>query len=200
MSEENNTEIECRLCRKKIPWKKWGPANRIDEWRKVCDSCIEQWKVGKRAMGVEKKEAKDKMIGSSTPNHLPNIPKFGDPKGPTEITAKDVITAIGGVTTRGTSERFFGHKTDIEIVEPQDKEEFYTYINGGSQKFQVQKSRAEAMKKIVTAFLNAIAKAKVEGMQEGRGLLAGLAKGTLQVADFSEISDRLAKGRKPKRD
>ncbi len=55
------------------------------------------------------------------------------------------------------------------------------------------------MARVVAAFYNAIAKARVDGFNEGRNLLTGLASGSVSLESFSEQADNSRVGKKPKK-
>lgn len=192
--------IECRLCRKPKRWE--GPfaphRSEIDEWSKVCKECIEFWELGKKAAKAAKSDGKD--TETRVPSLVPVNPKLGDAGGPTVVKGLDIIAAMGGISLRGTEmgSKFGGSGERLSIVEMQDKGD-WTYVGGGSLPFKVPKARAIAMQKVVTAFLNAIAKTRVDGFNEGRNLLAGLAKGELKLEDFDVQTDNARAGKKPKK-
>lgn len=71
-------------------------------------------------------------------------------------------------------------------------------MSSGSELVQVPESRAKAMAKIISAVFDAIAKARVDGFNEGRNLLKSLADGSTTVDDFSDQCDEAEKGRRPR--
>jgi hypothetical protein len=200
MSEEKKyPEIECRLCRKKYECPPaYHHGRKIDEWSKVCQPCHDMWELGKKAAKAARADGKD--MEAMVPQTVPTNTKLGNVEGPTDIKGLDVIAAMGAVSLRGTEmgSRFGGSGERINIVSHQDERD-WVYIAGQSLTIKVPKARAMAMQKIVTAFLNAIAKARVEGFNEGRNLLLGLAKGEVSLETYSEQADNSRVGKKPRK-
>jgi hypothetical protein len=193
MSDQNI--VECVLCRKK----KESPRHDGNwNWSRVCPECESFWELGKRAAKASRADGKDHEV--LVPSLVPMSPKLGDVSGPVEIKGLDIIAAMGGASIRGTAmgSRFGGSGERMSIVSSQDKDD-WEYISGGSLPVKVPNSRAVAMKKIFTAFLNALAKARVEGFDEGRNLLLGLSKGEVSLDTFSEQADNSRAGIKPKK-
>lgn len=200
MADEKKPDmIQCRLCRKDGKRKDWRGIGDVEEWSRICDECRGFWELGKKAAKAAAADGKEFDV--SVPNDIPAAnPKLGDPKGPTEIKGKDVVTAMGGISLRGTEagKAFNGADKRINLVELQDRED-WMYVGGGSMRFKAPKSRAEAMKRILTAMANAVAKARVAGFDEGRNLLAGLASGNVSLDQFSEQTDNSRAGKKPRK-
>jgi hypothetical protein len=202
MSEEQKPKtIECRLCRKPKEWTtQWNHrANEISEWSKVCRDCEKLWELGKKTMAATKADGKETTARAHI--DTPTTPKRGDPQGPTEVRGKDIMLALGGIGLRGTElGRRFGDKGEIiSITQSTDDGDNWYISGGGSVDFKVPRARAEAMKRIVGAFFNAIAKARVDGFNEGRNLIAALAKGEVSLDSYSEQVDNSRVGKKPKR-
>jgi len=195
-------KVTCTLCRKeKDSPKTTYTALGIHSWqqRAVCPDCVNIWEIGKKTMAASKADGKDTeaRVHIEVPEHL--HARMGDPLGVTAVRGKDVMTAMGGVSLRGTEIGGRGHNSEKDIVNisaTQDDRDT-SYIGGGTLSFKVPKARAEAMKRVVAAFFNIVAKARVDGFNEGRNLLAGLAKGTVKLEDFSEQADNSRVGKKP---
>lgn len=203
MAEEKKkiTTVQCRLCRKEKRWE--GPysqsRNEISEWTRVCNDCTAIWEVGKKAMAATKADGKD--VEARVYVEIPTDHRMGDPKGDAVVRGKDIMAAMGGIGLRGTviGSRWHGGKKTIVIISEKNDERDGGYVSGGgSLEFKVQKNRAEAMRRVVSAFYNAIARARVYGFNEGRSLLAGLAKGELKLENFSQQVDNARLGRKPR--
>lgn len=125
---------------------------------------------------------------------------LGDPGSSAAIKGTDVVAAMGGISLRGTAMggNWRNGVENHSIVELQDKDD-YLYVGGQSVEFTAPKARVLAMKRVVAAFFNAIAKARVEGFNEGRNLLTGLARGEVTLESFSEQADNARVGKKPKK-
>lgn len=197
--DEKVVKIDCVLCRKpkiwRSPYQKF--RNDINESTKVCNDCFDFWELGKKTAKATQADGKDTK--TSVPIKVPISVRMGNPEGPTEVLGKDVMAAMGGVGLRGTElgGKWHGHPTHINLVNHQDKEDSF-YIGGGSLEFKVPVARSNAMKKIMVAFFNAIAKARVDGFNEGRNLLTALANGDVSLETYSERADNARVGRKPK--
>ena len=197
-------KVTCTLCRKeKNSPKQTYSANGIHSWqhRGVCPDCVSIWEIGKKTMAASKVDGKDSeaRVQIEVPAHL--LTKMGDPLGPTQVRGKDVMTALGGVSLRGTEigSRWHGGKKDIvNISETQDDRDT-SHIGGGTLNFKVPKARAEAMKRVFAAFYNIVAKARVDGFNEGRNLLLGLSKGEVSLESYSQQTDNARAGKKPKK-
>ena len=205
MSEEKKpTTIECKLCRKEKVWKSLynKRENKISEWSKVCNDCEALWELGKKTISATKADGKE--CEATAYVNVPTDAKMGDPKAPIEIRGKDIQTAVGGVSLRGTAmgdpwEKVKGGIKNVSITGATDENDHYYISGGGCLSFKVPASRAEAMKRIIAGFYNAIAKARVDGFEEGRNLLLGLAKGDVSLETFSEQADNTRAGKKPRR-
>jgi hypothetical protein len=198
--EKKGQSIECRLCRKMAfyqgPFQEW--RNDIDAWVKVCKECRALWELGKKTAAATKTDGKE--LVASVHLELPTDYRSGDAKGSVEVRGKDIMTAMGGVSLRGTAMGDRWRKKEqerISIDELQDEDDD-RYVGGGSMDFTVPKSRAEAMARVVRGFFNAIAKARVDGFNEGRNLLSALAKGEVSLEDYSEQADNARAGKKPR--
>ena len=192
MTEEKPT-IECRLCRKEYELKHSFHENRpIDEWTKVCVDCKKLWELGKKREKAAK--ADGKLGHAAVKLVIKTDGREGDPKGDTTIKSGDIIAAMGGVKLKGTSivGRFSTPKGTIQIGRAGE------WDWGGTEIIQVPEARAKAMDKVLSAFHAALAKARVDGFNEGRNLLAGLADGSVKVADYSEQADNARVGKRPR--
>lgn len=195
--------IECVLCRKPKNWN--SPynlyENQICEWSKVCRTCEELWELGKKTMAATKADGKGTQARVYI--HVPTHAKMGDALGPVEVDGKDIMRALGGVSLRGTAMggafRGPGRENIVSISSASDPDDNLYISGGGSLDFKVPKERAEAMKRVIVGFFNAIAKARVDGFNEGRNLLLGLAHGHVSLESFSEQADNARVGKKPKR-
>lgn len=204
MAEKTDGEkkIECRLCRKEKAWR--SPyqefRNEISDWSRICNDCTALWELGKKTVAATKADGKDTQ--GRVHIEVPTDPHRGKPDGATGVRGKDIMTAMGGVSLRGTAMgnpwRGKGDKDIVDISGGADDEDG-SYIGGGSLDFKVPKARAEAMRRVVVAFYNAIAKARVDGFNEGRNLLRGLAEGSVRIEDYSEQADNARAGKKPKK-
>ncbi len=195
-----HVKVECVLCRKEKPSPKTTYAGlNIFSWeqRRVCPDCVNLWELGGKADKASKADGKPARV--EVPSLVPVHPKLGDANGTTEINGLDIIAAMGGISIRGTEAGSrFASGEKLNIVEHQDSDD-WVYIGGQSLPVSVPQKRAVSMKKIVSAFLNAIAKARVDGFNEGRNLLSGLAKGEISLEDYSEQADNARAGRKPRK-
>lgn len=204
-TENNPVIIECRLCRKPKKWKTQyqisAYANEIEPWSKVCKECSAIWELGKKTLAANKADGKDYEAVAYI--NVPTESKMGDPKGPTEVHGKDIMLAMGGVSLRGTdlADPWTRTKTveTVDITGTQDEKDSSYVSGGGSLRFKAPKARAQAMKRVIAAFYNAVAKARVDGFEEGRNLLLGLASGHVKLDEFSEQADNTRAGRKPRR-
>lgn len=198
--QEKPSLIECRLCRKNkkyvTPYSYDRFKNEIEPWAKVCTDCVELWEIGKRAAKASKEEGKP--VQAYVHREVPVNAKMGKADGSVEVKGSDIIAAMGAIKLRGTEAgKGLSFKHDrIKIVEVQDEKD-WQYVGGQTEVVQVPQSRAAAMKRIFAAFYNAIAKARVDGYNEGRNLLAGLAKGEVRLDDFEERCDNVRAGKKP---
>lgn len=200
--ERKGVTIECKLCRKPKVWRSPYNSyeNQISEWSKVCDDCVALWELGKKTIAATKTDGKE--TEGTVYIDLPTDPRMGDPKASTEVRGKDIQTALGGVSLRGTAMGDRWNKRgaeNISITAPIDKNDRWYTSGGGSLSFKVPKARAETTRRIASGFYNAIAKARVEGFEEGRNLLLGLSKGTVSLDSFSEQADNTRAGKKPRR-
>jgi len=197
-------KVYCTLCRKeKDSPKTTYTALGIHSWqqRGVCPDCVNIWEIGKKTMAATKTDGKDTEARArvEVPAHL--LTKMGDPLGVTAVRGKDIMTALGGVSLRGTEigNRWHNSGKDIVNITAVQDDKDITYVGGGELCFKVPKARAEAMKRVVCAFYNIVAKARVDGFEEGRNLLLGLSQGKVSLEEFSEQADNSRVGKKPKK-
>lgn len=192
--------IECVLCRKKKEYRQpySTGGSEISAWSKVCNDCEAFWELGKKAAKATKADGKE--MRASAPSEVPVHPKMGDPKASVVVKGTDIMAALGGISLRGTArgDTWRDGVENYSIVELQDRGD-WTYVGGQSVTFTAPKARIVAMQRIVAGFLNAIAKARVDGFNEGRNLLTGLASGSVSLESFSEQADNARAGRKPKK-
>lgn len=189
--------VECNLCRKekKCPSQSYGSLGIHSwQWRKVCPDCYVLWEIGKKRAKVDKAEAADGHAKIVLEVKVDG--KDGDPLGDTTIRSKDIIAAMGATGLRGTSlgGRFNTPKGTVFVGQSNTA----SWMSGGSELVKVPESRAKAMSKIVSAIFNAIAKARIDGFNEGRNLLKSLAEGRTTVDDFSDQCDEAEKGKRPR--
>jgi len=183
VGREPKATMDCDLCRNKIPL----------HWRHVCDSCFQFWELGRKRQKLGKSEGR--LGHANVVLELKFDGEDGNPEKPFEIRSKDLIAAMGAMKLRGTSlhKRFSRPDGAINI----GMSERHHWMIGGSELVQVPESRAVAMAKIVAAVFNALARARVDGFNDGRNLLAGLANGQITTGQFDAMSEKVADGRRP---
>lgn len=189
----DNDKIECVLCGKKYPVNKGFGSSRgplISGWRKVCDPCVTLWEVGKkRAKTVEGKLTTARVLLK-----MKTDGRAGDPEKVVEIKSADIAAAMGAVKLRGTSAAGRFDRADFNIGQDAN----HGWMDGGSEIVEVPEARAKAMKKIIETIFNALAAARVDGFNEGRNLLTGLATGSVQIDDFTDQTEQAGKGKRPR--
>jgi hypothetical protein len=200
MDGERKT-IECVLCRKKYDTAVVDVArtNRINAWSRVCNDCVGLWEEGKRSRTANKRDGKP--IVAAVINKVELEGRAGNPQAETELRALDIIMAMGATKLRGTDagDIWRGDKPAVFIGRENEGHEHYAYL-GGSERVRVPRARAEAMARIIAAFYDACAKARVRGFDEGRNLVAALARGEVKVEDYSAKVDNARAGYRPPRD
>ena len=192
--------IECVLCRKPKGWNSPYNSyeNHISEWSKVCCECEKMWELGKKTMAASKSDGKGDY--GARPHRNAYDAEAGGSARLYGSSRKGHYDGARRRLLRGTQiGRRFGEKGEIISVTKSTDDDDNWYIGGGSLEFKVPRARAEAMGRVVGAFFNAIAKARVDGFEEGRNLLSGLAKGTVSLESFSEQADNTRAGKKPRR-
>lgn len=191
------TKIECKLCRKEkihtSPFTKW--RNEIDAWSNICHDCFKMWELGKKRAKSSAGEGPLVFAKVVLKMNLDGR-RLGDPEVEPVIKSADLVTAMGGTKLRGSKlgERWAGSQGEIHIG---GSKEGLEYGVGAAERIEVPKARAEAMKRVVTAFLHAIAAARVVGFNEGRDLLACLARGSVKLEDYDERVDNARAGKRP---
>ena len=189
---------ECVLCRK--PKLKAGLHGQLD-WRKICTNCVKLWELGKKTVILNKAEQGDGKLGyASVILVFPTDGRQGEPGGATEFKSADIIAAMGAVKLKGTSlnKRFSQPEGTVVVGDSINKDANAWNFTGGRELVSVPTSRAQAMRKILGCVFNAIAQARIDGFNEGRNLLKGLATGSVTIDDFTEQSDEAAEGRRPR--
>lgn len=175
-------EMDCSLCGKKIPV----------HWRRVCEACFKLWELGRKRVKMVKSDGR--LGHARVVLVVKTDGEDGDPVGDTAIKSGDLIAAMGAVKLRGTSMggRFDAPDGTVFV----GKSVRHGWMSGGAELVQVPEARAKAMARIVAAFFNALAKAKVDGFNSGRSLLTALAEGSVTVSDFQEMSDKAMEGKR----
>lgn len=189
---------ECVLCRK--PTLKSQPFSGYD-WRKICTNCFKLWELGKQTTKLNKAEQGDGKLGyASVILVFPTDGRQGEPGGATEFKSADIIAAMGAVKLKGTTltKKFSQPEGTVVVGQSINKDANSWNYTGGRELVSVPTSRAEAMRKILGCVFNAIAQARIDGFNEGRNLLKGLATGSVKIDDFTEQSDEAAEGRRPR--
>jgi len=187
---DDNKEMKCRLCRKtKKLHQNFGVGDW--SWRGVCNECFRLWELGKKAEKAAKADGTDIFVAVKLALKLDG--KHRDAIPETQIRSTDIIAAMGAVKLRGTEMGgpWHGVTPKFHIGDSGSGWDF-----GGFERVKVAKSRAAAMKRIIDAFMGALARVRLDGFTDGRNLLAGLAKGWVKVSDFDEKADNAAAGRK----
>lgn len=187
--------IRCGLCMKdkKFYHQFTTWTNEIQEGSEVCVECRKQWERGRKVSQSSKTDGK--VIPARVVLVIESDGRDVDPKKNSIIKAADVAAAMGAVSLRGTSMNSKWHGvSEMTIGRPEE-----SYSSGGSQIVEVPKGRAEAMKRIIDAFFSATAKARVEGFNDGRDLIKGLATGSVQPDEFTEKSDNARAGKRQER-
>lgn len=174
--------VPCGLCNKE------DTLNDVP----VCNTCRSAWTIGKRTIAMKKDE--EKLVKAIVEWYPHMAAHQGDVEGPTDLHWTDIAQAMGAISLRDSGlDWYSGKPREIgDAAHP-------TFGSKSQELVQVPESRARAMEKILRAFYNGVAKAKAEGIDEGRNLLAGLARGTIKISDFDETAEAARMQRRRKR-
>lgn len=190
-------KIRCTLCRKD---KKYLPpyvgGSEIHPADRVCNECKRLWELGRKREKAAK--ADEALTFARVTLEVALNPAKGLPQGDMTLRSTDLIAAMGATKLRGTDMggRWEKPENAIGIGFKNDKDTYY--IPDGNELVQVPKARATAMAKIISCFYNALAKARVDGFNEGSSLLKRLAEGGVSLDSFSVQCDNARAGRKPR--
>lgn len=180
MNDRRRKAVPCVLCN--------DPELTYDT-DAICGDCRGSWKVGVEVKKMRKTE--EKIVKALVEWYPHMSAHHGDVEGNTDLHWTDIAAAMGAVSLSDSGLDWFGGRPR-EIGDSANP----SFGSKSQELVQVPEARALAMEKILRAFHNGVAKAKADGIDEGRNLLLGLARGEVKLSDYDETTAAAAMQRK----